>query len=590
MAGFVRRFETKLVLTYLFLIVVVVGVVGFFVTRPFENLAKEQIAKGLESQARLIAREVGPALDSPHRLQKLAKEFRRQIDARLTVIDRTGTVLAESDRKPETMGNHADRPEVQAALAGQTGVSLRHSESVGQDLLYVAIPLRTMKGITGVLRVAFPLAEIERTMSSIQRTVAFAIAGAFAVAILLSIWMARQVSRPVNTMVEAANQMAGGDLSRRVAIPSEHELATLARAFNAMAENLQEKMQDLEREQATRASILEAMAEGLIAVDRRGRILLMNASARRIFRLGSDAGEGKHLLEVIRRPDLLVLIEECDRCPEGTVCRRELTLQTPPMTLLVEAVPFRKEAEPSGILIVVHDVTGLRHLERVRQEFVTNVSHELRTPLTAIRGYVETLLEGAVGEPERARPFLEVVASHGERMSRLIDDLLDLSNIEGGRIHLDRLPVHLAEVAEQVCALYQEAAAKKDVTLHLEVPEDLPTVWADRDRLQQILINLIDNATKFTSAGQVRLLASKASTSHLQVTISDTGTGIPSTDLPRVTERFYRVDQARSRELGGTGLGLSIVKHLVHAHGGELHIDSELGRGTRVTFTLPIAA
>lgn len=589
MPGFLRRFETRLILTYLVMIVVAIGVVGLFVVRPLEDVATNQIARGLEAQARLIAPEVVPRLVAPDRLQALAQEARRQIEARVTVIDRTGTVLAESDRRPETMENHADRPEVQAAFAGKTGISIRHSASVGRDLLYVAIPLKEEGGITGVLRVALPLAEIEQTMSTIQRTVALAIVGALGIAILLSIWMARRVSRPVTTMVGAAHEMAGGNLGRRVAVPTEEELATLARAFNTMAEKLQEKIQDLEREQATRASILESMAEGLVAVDRQGRILLMNASARRIFRLAPDAREERRLLEVIRHPDLMALIEECDRSPEGMVCRRELMLQTPPMTLMVEAVPFRKGAEPSGILVVFHDVTELRHLERVRQEFITNVSHELRTPLTAIRGYVETLMEGAVEEPGRARSFLEVVARHGERMSRLIDDLLDLSNIEGGQVHLERKPVPLAEVAEQVCTLHQEAASNKGISLSLEMPVDLPAVLADRDRLQQILINLIDNALKFTSAGQVRLLAHKASASHVQVTIADSGIGIPSTDLARITERFYRVDQARSRELGGIGLGLSIVKHLVHAHGGELHIESELGRGTRVSFTLPIS-
>jgi two-component system phosphate regulon sensor histidine kinase PhoR len=260
------------------------------------------------------------------------------------------------------------------------------------------------------------------------------------------------------------------------------------------------------------------------------------------------------------------------------------------MVLLVEAIPFRKGIERWGTLMVLHDVTELRHLERVRREFVANVSHELRTPLTAIQGYVETLLDGALEEPERSRTFLEVVARHGERMSRLVDDLLDLANIEGGRLRLEREPVSLDEMAEQVLSVYREAASKKGIVLSVELPPDLPRLSVDRDRLQQILINLLDNAIKFTPRGQVRLSAQKASSAHVEVTVADSGSGIPSIDLPRVTERFYRVDRARARELGGTGLGLSIVKHLVHAHGGELRIDSVLGKGTRVTFTLPIAA
>ena len=419
---------------------------------------------------------------------------------------------------------------------------------------------------------------------------AYAAVLAFGIAIVLSLWMARRVSRSVTTMVEVAHQMAEGDLSRSVAVPEEPELATLARALNTLGQKLQERLKELEEEQARTAGILESMVEGLVAVDHQGRIVLMNAGARRMLRLGQDLGGTRHLLEIIRHPELRTLLQECDVCTAGTVCRRELTLHNPPMALMVHAVPLRRGADRMGTLLVLHDVTELRHLERVRQEFVANASHELRTPLTAIRGYVETLLEGAADEPARARPFLEVVARHADRMSRLVDDLLDLSNIESGRLQLERHAVPLDEVVRPVFALQQEAASKKGITLRLEVPPDLPPALADRDRLQQILINLVDNAIKFTPAGQVTLSAQKASSSHLEVVVTDTGTGISSTDLPRVTERFYRVDRARSRERGGTGLGLSIVKHLVHAHGGELHIESELGRGTTVRFTLPIVA
>jgi two-component system, OmpR family, phosphate regulon sensor histidine kinase PhoR len=425
---------------------------------------------------------------------------------------------------------------------------------------------------------------------SVQRVAVYAVVGLLGVTLLLSPWMGRRWSRHVTTMVAAAHQMASGDLERRIPIPTERELGTLARALNTMAENLQEKLADLGAEQARSAGILESMAEGLIAVDQQGRIELMNASARRIFRLALDAVEGRHLVEVIRHPDVMALMKECRDCAEGVVCRREFALRSPSIDLMVEAVALRPSAGGSGTLMVVHDVTELRRLERVRQEFIANASHELRTPLTAIRGYVESLLEGAVEEPARARPFLEVIARHAERMSRLVDDLMDLSNIETGRLQLDRQPVSLSQMGEQVVALHRDVTSKKGIDLQLEVPPDLPAVLADRDRLQQILINLVDNAIKFTPAGRVSLSAHKASSTRVEVTVADTGTGIPSIDLPRITERFYRVDRGRAREQGGTGLGLSIVKHLVHAHGGELNIESELGRGTRATFTLPIAS
>lgn len=427
-------------------------------------------------------------------------------------------------------------------------------------------------------------------LTSVRRIVVYAAVGVFGVGLLLIFWRGQRWSRHVRTMVEAAHQMAAGDIGRRIPVPEERELGALARAFNAVAAGLQERLQALEEEQARTASILESMAEGVVAVDRQDRVVLVNGSARRIFRLPPAAGKGRHLLEVVRHPEVMGLVQECRECASGVVCRRELALQTPPMDLLIEAVPLRAGAAAPGTLMVFHDVTELRRLERVRQEFVANASHELRTPLTAIRGYVETLLDGAVGDPERARPFLEVIARHAERMSRLVDDLLDLSNIETGRLHLDRLPVSLSQIGGQVFALHRDVASKKGIALHLEIPPDLPPVLADRDRLQQILINLVDNAIKFTPAGHVTLSAHKASSALVEVTVADTGTGIPSRDLPRITERFYRVDRGRAREQGGAGLGLSIVRHLVHAHGGELNIESELSRGTRVTFTLPVSA
>ena len=613
MRRLVGRFETKLVLTSLVIIGAVVGGVGLWVARPLKDVAREQIARGLEGQARLMAAQVVPLLATPERLQRVVRDIRGRVAARVTVIDRAGRVLAESDRDPGTMENHADRPEVQAALAGRTGVSLRWSQSVGQNLVYVAIPLEGAAGITGVLRVALPLAEVERSMGAIQRTLTYAVVVVLGIAVVLSVWMARRVSRPVTTMVEAAHRMAEGDLGRRIAIPREQELATLARALNTLAERLEERMHALEEEQARTATILESMVEGLVAVDPQRRIVLMNAVARRLFG-GAAKGEGQLLVEVVRHRDLLSLVEECERCSGGMVCEREVALPSPPMTLMVHALPLRRGTNHVGTLMVFHDVTELRRLERVRQEFVANASHELRTPLTAIRGYVETLLEGALDDPGRARPFLEVVGRHAERMSRLVDDLLDLSNIESGRLQPERHAVPLDEVARQVVALQQEAASKKGITLCLEIPPDLPLALADRDRLQQILINLVDNAIKFTSAGQVTVAARRVHGSQftvqgspeavheprtmnperdrdfVEISVQDTGTGISSTDLPRVAERFYRVDRARSRELGGTGLGLSIVKHLVHAHGGELYIESELGKGTTVRFTLPIAA
>jgi two-component system phosphate regulon sensor histidine kinase PhoR len=388
--------------------------------------------------------------------------------------------------------------------------------------------------------------------------------------------------------VAAALTLAVGLLiGRRAARRAAEAREATARAALA----LRDRVATLEAGQAQVAAILDSMVEGVIALDGRGRVLLMNPGARAIFGVGGPgeaAVEGRPLLEVVRQKELLDLVAAAPAGAGGERVQRELELG-PPISRVLEAqaVPLSLASEEGGTLVVVHDVTGVRRLERVRTEFVANVSHELRTPLTAIRGYLETLLDGALEERKHARRFLEIAHTHAARLGRLVDDLLQLSNIETGKVVLVPVPLELHEVATSALAIFEAEAARKGVALANRVPGDL-AVRADRDRLSQILVNLVDNAVKFTPAGgQVTLDAARIAPDAVEVRVADTGIGIPSTDLPRLTERFYRVDKARSRELGGTGLGLAIVKHLVQAHGGSLAIDSQLGQGATVRFTLP---
>ena len=310
-----------------------------------------------------------------------------------------------------------------------------------------------------------------------------------------------------------------------------------------------------------------------------------------MFGLDATRGERKPFLEVIRNTELHELFREGRAAGEGSVSHRELHLARPvERRVQVNAVPLRLAADEVGVVMVLHDVTELRRLEQVRTEFVANVSHELRTPLTAIQGYLETLLSGALEERENARRFLEIVFRHTERLGRLLNDLTDLSNIEMGRVSLKLAPTRLDEVVDAVLAIMDSKAASGQVTLTSHVSPGLPPVPADRDRLMQIVINLVDNAVKYTpEGGRVTVQVQEPADGQIEVDVIDTGIGIPPADLPRITERFYRVDKARSRELGGTGLGLAIVKHLVFAHGGQLRIDSEPGRGTTVRVTLPIS-
>ena len=586
------RLATRL--TLLTLVVAGVGMLAMalYVARAVETRALADLKAHLAVQARLLQDAFAPLLDGvpvTREIQARARHYAAKLGARVTVIARDGTVLGESDRGPadgRELENHATRPEVRAAFAGQVGNDVRRSVTVGRDLLYVAVPLETAGDVRGVLRLALPTPEVARATAWGRQIVGAGAALAFALALLVGLVVSRRVARPIREMRTAAQRMASGDFDGTVPVSGRDEIAELGDALNRMAVALREQIATFGAEQAKVHAILNGMVEGVIALDPRGRLLVINPAARGMFGLGAAPVEGRAFLEVIRQRDLLAFVEAVQI--SGAPGRRELELGPPVgRTLAARAVTLNLAGQGTGVLLVLHDVTALRRLERVRSEFVANVSHELRTPLTCIKGYLETLLDGALTEPEHARRFLEVASAHAERLGRLLDDLLQLADLEGGKVGLVPIGLDLHGVAAGVVATFERQAAQTGVSLVSEVPDGLG-VRADRDRLVQILVNLVDNAVKFTPAGgRVTLGAARSPAGVVEVRVADTGIGIPSTDLPRITERFYRVDRARSRELGGTGLGLSIVKHLVQAHGGELAIDSALGHGTTVRFTLP---
>jgi len=587
-----RRVTVKLALMLLGFVAVIVAVAGLYLTRALQERAVQSVEERLASLGRFLqddARAAFSPLATPEARREFALRTARATHARVTLILPDGSVVAESDRPLEDLSviaNHKGRPEVRAALGGGVGRDHRRSETVARPLLYVALPVVEGSRVVGVLRLALPLDVVESAYASIREVLVAGGLLALALALVMSLSIAKWVTGPVVEMQSIARRMAEGDFSVKAPVRSSDEIGSLGRALNVMAARLREKIQEIQREQSTLTAILDSMVEGVLAVDVHDHLLLLNESVRAIFRLGPSGGEGKPFLEVIRNADLSDLIKAC-RQADGEMVSRELILTAPVERVLqVHALPLRFGGERNGVLMVLHDVTELRRLERVRTEFVANVSHELRTPLTAIRGYLETLLGGALEEREHARQFLEIVFRHTERLGRLLDDLLDLSNIELGKVALRLEPTDLRDALQSVLTIVRPQAESRGVILSADPGTDLPAVLADRDRLAQILINLLNNAVKFTpSKGRVTVAATVQG-EVVEVRVSDTGVGIPSHDLPRITERFYRVDKARSRELGGTGLGLAIVKHLVQAHGGDLRIESELGRGTTVRFTL----
>ena len=590
-----RRIALKLTLTLVGFVAVSMMLAGLYLSRGLERVAIESIEARLGTGARVLEDEARAGLRAggeARSLQTFAERAARRTNSRVTLIAPDGRVLADSERRPADvaeMENHAARPEVRAALNGSAGRDVRRSGTLGTPLIYVAVPVSESGRVVGALRLAAPLEAATPAYESLRGVMLAGGAVALVVALGIGLFVAGRVTRPVVEMEDVARQMSEGNFRVRASVRSPDDIGTLGRSLNVMAGRLREKIDDLEREQAKATAILDAMVEGVIATDGHDHIFLLNEGARGIFGLGQTRVERRPLLEVIRNVDLHGLLSESRAAADGEVVSREIKLPDPPERVLqVHAVPLRFTGDEPGVVIILHDITELRRLEQVRTEFVANVSHELRTPLTAIQGYLETLLDGALEEPQHARKFLEIVFRHTERLGRLTDDLTDLSNIELGRISLRIEPTDLSEVTESALAIIQPRAGSGRVTVKVSLPADMPEVLADRDRLAQILINLVDNAVKYTpGGGRVWVEAQRLPSGMVEVAVRDTGVGVPKADLPRLTERFYRVDKARSRELGGTGLGLAIVKHLVLAHGGDLGIESELWKGTTVRFTLP---
>lgn len=623
--GILARFT----LAYFLLIFVTMVAIGSYIARVLDDLYLDRIESTLASDGRLIGElvrdklprqksqpEPESQLGAPDRLavQKLVQRVAKESEARVTVIAVDGTVLGDSQEDPRLMENHRDRPEIAAALKGRLGKSTRYSRTLRAEMTYVAQPVISDGRVAGVVRLALPLIEVNRLLGNIQLLILRGIVLAMLLSAVLGYLLATRLTRPLREMAHAVQQISGKKLGERLEVESDDEIGRLAGAFNEMAGRLERIVQDISEERNKLDAILASMPDGVIAVDQERKIILFNSAAEKLFGVGEKSALGRHILEVIRNYELAQVFEAPGSGQEAWT--QEVNLFTPEERVLrAYATSIRgQQREAAGIVVVLHDITELRRLEQIRTEFVSNVSHELRTPLTSIKGFTETLLDGTLEDPSTARRFLEIIDREADRLVRLISDLLDLSRIESKKVELKRRPLELGAVVERGIAVLAAQAQAKGIAVSAHLPQDLPRVLADEDMLGQVLINLLDNALKYTPFGgkveiSARVEEGKKNAGSLRrsrnrgrgkdrdregkalvaVTVADTGIGIPREKLPRLFERFYRVDKARSRELGGTGLGLSIVKHIVERHGGTVSVESEVGRGSRFTFTMPVA-
>jgi two-component system phosphate regulon sensor histidine kinase PhoR len=578
----------KLFLVSVALIAAAMAMADVYLTPQVAAHTAQVIRADLLVRARLVAREAAasPAplsADEP-RWDALAHALGTSADARVTIVRRDGVVLGDSDvpaAELPRLENHLSRPEVQQALSSGEGTAERFSTTVRRGMLYAAVGFQRDGATAGVARVAQPLREVERAEADVRGLIWGASALALGLALVLSNMVAKRMSAAVGALTDTARRMSEGDLSVRTRLVGHDELARLGHALDRLAGSLATTLGQLRAERDLQARILEAMQEGVVVVDRTGHIVLVNPALRAMLLLGADA-VGKLLIETVRQAQLQDLIAGARESSGAAPVEIELP-GLKPRRLLVHASQLSGDDE--GLLFVFVDVTEVRRLESLRRDFVANASHELRTPIAAVRSATETLRAGALEDSAAAIRFVDIIDRNAQRLQSLLEDMLELSKLESNEFKLKRERVELGSVVPIVLALFRERAEKKDVRLVSNVPAGL-AIDGDARALEHVLSNLVDNAVKYCPRGTRVLVSAVAQGDRVDLVVADDGPGIPAEHLPRVFERFYRVDAGRSRELGGTGLGLSIVKHMVEAMRGRVSVESEVGKGSTFTVAL----
>ncbi|UHA72447.1 two-component system histidine kinase PnpS [Paenibacillus sp. 481] len=592
------HFRTRLTLLFVLLIGISMLLAGIYMANTFKRSHIEQLERNMSREMKLIQQtltwksteqrdEAGRYYtDWSHKLHESA-------NARVTFILADGTVIGDSKHNVSQMDNHLKREEIVAAQKQGIGSNIRYSETSKQNMLYVATPIKFPQ-YNGYLRLAMGLEEIEKSVRELWVYLGAGLFVLFFVAAFTSYRIAYSLTRPIEKMTRVALRIAHMDYRARVHATGKDEIGQLGSAINAMADSLQIQLTQIRENESRLQSVLEHMINGIVMVEADGKVELLNSKAERILGVKCHDWVGKSFKEVRAPHELMQMV--ADVAEHKLMLHDEIAIYYPQERLLdVNVVPvYTSDKQWSGVLLFMQDVSAIRRLERMRSEFVANVSHEIKTPVAAVKGFAETLMNGAMNDPDTAQSFLRIIYDESERLNRLIGDILELSKIESKKVPLQFSPVHMSSFLEQTTEMLQQAAETKHIEVLLQTDEEM-YLEADEDRLRQIVLNLLSNAINYTpEGGHVKIsaypldVAANGDYEQIRLTISDTGMGIPKKDLPRIFERFYRVDKARSRSSGGTGLGLSIVKHLVEAHRGHIQVESESGLGTTFTIELPV--
>jgi len=565
--------------------------VSWYASSSMRHFFLDQTAVDLSVRAVLLEKQISAHLSpiDPPAVDSICKSMGIKSSTRYTVILPSGKVIGDSRETPHLMDNHANRPEISRALDGEVGQAIRYSNTLLQSMMYVARPILENGNIRAVIRAALPTTFIDRELHSIQLKIAL---GGLLIAITaagVSLWISRRITRPIEAIKQSAGHFAEGDFSRRLEAPDSEEMAGLADALNQMAAQLDLRINTIVRQRNEFETVLASMLEGVIAFDNEEKIINMNAAAAEFFNCRPEEIQSRDLQEVIRNSALQQFVR--NSISSKALAEDDISLyHNGEKTLHMQSSPLLDaNKEHIGTLVVFNDVTHFRRLENMRRDFVANVSHEIKTPLTAIKGFVETLHQGSVDNPEEADRFLGIINRHVDRLSAIVEDLLSLSRIEredeGKTIELaDGYIKDVFKSAMQIC---RSNAEEKNIALTPECADQIVAKY-DANLLEQAVVNLLDNAIKYSEPRSTIHLKARRNESEIEIRVEDQGMGIAKKHLPRLFERFYRVDKARSRTMGGTGLGLAIVKHIAQAHGGDVTVESTLGKGSTFTIRLPV--
>ncbi len=577
-----RNLFLKIFFSYLIIIFCSFLVLNFFIRDEIQKVMTSKIEGELLTYAELI--DLNATSKMPDQLRLMANIS----GSRVTLADARGKVFADSEKDIAQLENHFSRPEIQEARLRGKGKATRFSQSLGVDMLYVAVPIKTKSEITGYVRLARPLHDVQSLVNHVYQKILWAICIVAVIALLVALFISYKLALPIRMMERFTEGLRHGEPQGSIILQTSDETKKLADNINYLVDELQSKIRLAHEEKSKLMTALTSINEGVLILNTDETIEFVSPSLGNMLVEPYGDISGKTLMEAFRNVELQKTFERFKQSRDTV--SSEITLgSADPVIMGVSISEVHGYPGEEKNMIVFHDVTKLKKLERIRTDFVANVTHEIRTPLTAIIGYLETLQAGAIDHAEDARRFVDIMLKQAQRLNRLVEDLLTLSKIELGEVKFRIENVALPEVINSVLPLMEAGAAAKKIHLNNQVPEKMPPIVVDRDRLSQVLVNVLDNAVKFTPEGGQVTLSAEEKTGEVVVTIDDTGIGISREEIQRLGERFYRVDKTRSREMGGTGLGLSIVKHLMLAHGGKMEITSQLGRGTTVSLFFPMS-